>query len=207
MLPRTVVITPPLPVLRAEDVKAAIPALAGVADALLDGLIATATEEIDGPTGWLGRAIGRQTLELRCSAFPSAGAWLRLPYPPFVSVSEIAFTAPGGADGVVAADVYRVRDGMIGLAPGKSWPAVACEPGSVRIRFLAGYANDALPAAVKSALSLRVSELNHVAAADPALKKEVVEGVGSLEWDRTIERPAISRAVEALLSRLRDYSL
>lgn len=204
---RVVVIIPPQPVLTAAAVKAAIPALVGVADGLLEGLIAAATGEIDGPTGWLGRAIGRQTLELRRSAFPCRGEWLRLPLPPFVSVSEIAFTAPDGSDDVVAGDVYRARDGLVGLAPGKSWPAVACEPDSVRIRYLVGYAPDAIPAAVKSALCLRVSELNHVGAADPALKKEVVEGVGSQEWDRAIERPAISRAVEALLSGLKVYSL
>ncbi|MBA4219939.1 MAG: hypothetical protein C0458_04330 [Methylobacterium sp.] len=207
MASRVVVIDLPQPVLTATAVKAAIPALAGVADGLLDGLIAAATEEIDGPTGWLGRAIGRQTLELRGSAFPCRGEWLRLPLPPFISVSEVAFTAPDGTDGVVAGDVYRVRDGQIGLAPGKSWPAVACEPSSVRIRYLAGYAPDAIPATVKSALALRVSELSHAGAGDPALKKEVVEGVGSQEWDRAIERPAISRAVEALLSGLKVYSL
>lgn len=203
---RVVVITPPDPVLTAAAVRAAIPALAGVADGLLDGLIAAATEEIDGPTGWLGRAIGRQTLELRCSAFPCRGEWLRLPFPPFVDVTEIAFTAPDGTDGVVASEVYRSRDGSIGLAPGQSWSAVACEPDSVRIRYRAGYAPDGIPAKVKSALALRVSELSHAAAADPALKKEVVEGVGSFEWDRSIERPAISRAVEALLSGLKVYS-
>jgi uncharacterized phiE125 gp8 family phage protein len=202
-----VVTTPPDPVLTAAAVKTSIPALAGVADGLLDGLIAAATEEIDGPTGWLGRAIGRQTLELRCSAFPYRGDWLRLPLPPVVSVSEIGFTAPDGTDGVVASDVYRVSDGMVGIAPGKTWPAVACEPGSVRIRYLAGYAADGVPAKLKSALCLRVSELSHVAAADPALKKEVVEGVGSFEWDRSIARPAISRAVESLLSGLKVYSL
>lgn len=204
---RVVVITPPQPVLTAVAVKAAIPALAGVADGLLEGLIAAATDEIDGPTGWLGRAIGRQTLELRRSAFPCRGEWLRLPLPPFVDVTEIAFTAPDGTDGVVASEVYRARDGSVGLAPGKSWPAVACEPGSVRIRYRAGYEPDAVPAKVKSALALRVSELSHVGAGDPSLKKEVVEGVGSQEWDRGIARPAISQAVESLLSGLKVYSL
>lgn len=202
-----VVITPPQPVLTAAAVKGAIPALADVADALLDGLIAAATEEIDGPTGWLGRAIGRQTLELRSCAFPCRGEWLRLPLPPFVSVEQIGITAPDGTEGIVATDVYRARDGMVGLMPGKSWPAVAGQPDAVRIRYIAGYANDAIPATVKSALALRVSELNHVAAADPTLKKEVVEGVGSFEWDRSIARPAISRTVESLLSGLKVYSL
>ena len=41
-------------------------------DLVLDAMLDTATALIDGPEGWLGRALGEQVLELRAERFPCA---------------------------------------------------------------------------------------------------------------------------------------
>lgn len=58
--------------------------------AYVEGLIAVATAWLDGPDGWLGRALGEQTLEAVYPVTLASGA-RRYPLPPFLAlVSEVA---------------------------------------------------------------------------------------------------------------------
>lgn len=198
---RIAVITAPQPIMTAEQVRAGMPALAGVADAVLDGLIAAATEELDGPTGWLGRSLGAQVLELRASAFPCGG--IRLALPPIGAVDAVTYADASGADVVIAQSEYNLCGDVV--LPAHSWPA----GGNVRVRYSAGYAADALPGRIKIAVQLRVGELNMQMQRDGALKKEVVDGVGSFEYEVGSggARSATSRAVESLLAGLRVWSI
>lgn len=191
---RIAVIEAPAPIMTPERARAGMPALAGVADATLIALIAAATEELDGPAGWLGRAIGRQTLELRRADFPLGG--IRLPLPPIVSVASVICSVDG-ADIVLPPESYALQGDCV--VPVAGWPAGSY----VRIRYVAGY--DGIPSRISVAVQLRVGELAMQFGRDASLKKEVVEGVGSFEYDvgGGAQRSATSRAVEALLGGLR----
>lgn len=87
---RVSVITPPQPIVSWEQADAHLRLDGDVsAKGYVEDLIAVATAWIDGPDGWLGRALGEQVLE---AVLPS-GAWAcdrRLPLPPLVQIlSEV----------------------------------------------------------------------------------------------------------------------
>ncbi|KQP36691.1 head-tail connector protein [Methylobacterium sp. Leaf100] len=105
---RVSVITPPQPVVSWEQANAHLRLDGDVsAKVYVEGLIAVATAWIDGPDGWLGRALGEQVLEV---VLP-AGVWSRerrLPLPPLLGiVSETP-----SADGVTV----RYRAGYVDSA-------------------------------------------------------------------------------------------
>ena len=191
---RVVVITPPAAIMTAVQAQAGMPALAGLDSGVLDDLIAAAAEEIGGPTGWLGRSLGTQTLELWLPAFPCGG--IALPLMPIVEMVSITYAA-AGSDVVMPGAEYELRTDRV--FPKTGWPS-GC---NVRIRYKAGY--DPVPAIIKTAVKLRVGEIAMQFGRDATLKKEVVEGVGSFEYDvgADAKRSATSRAVEALLGGLR----
>ncbi len=59
------VIDPPAPLVTLERVKAHLRVDGAEEDDLIAVYIAAAQATIDGPGGWLGRALGRQTIEYR----------------------------------------------------------------------------------------------------------------------------------------------
>jgi len=124
------------------------------------GYAQMATAALDGPHGWLGRALTEATYELRLDAFPAA---IELPLPPLVAVTSIAYLDPAGVSQTLAPALYQVS-GLGGDAPavirpsyGNSWPATRCEPESVLILLDAGYTT--LPAAIRAGLQLMTGEL------------------------------------------------
>lgn len=191
---RVVVITAPEAIMTAEQARAGMPALAGVDDGVVEDLVAAAAEEIGGPTGWLGRSLGVQTLELRLPSFSCGG--IALPLVPIVEIESITYANDGG-DVVMPPADYELRTDRV--VPKGGWPS-GC---NVRIRYKAGYAQ--VPAIIRTAVKLRVGEIAMQFGRDATLKKEVVEGVGSFEYDVSADakRSATSRAVEALLGGLR----
>lgn len=89
---RVSVITPPEPIISLVEAKRHLRVEHDSDDAYIEGLIAVATAWLDAPDGWLGRALGEQTLEAR---FPVCreSAEREFPYPPFRSlVSETPST-------------------------------------------------------------------------------------------------------------------
>jgi hypothetical protein len=195
---RVVVITVPAPIMTAAQAQAGMPALAGVDEGVLVDLVAAASEEIGGPTGWLGRSLGEQTLELRLPAFPCGG--IALPLVPIVEMVSITYTDAGG-DVVMPEADYELRTDRV--VPKSGWPS-GC---NVRIQYKAGY--NPVPAIIRTAVKLRVGELAMQFGRDATLKKEVVEGVGSFEYDvgADAKRSVTSRAVEALLGGLRVLTI
>lgn len=128
-------------------------------DSLIQMLIASATDDLDGPKGWLGRALVEQTLELVLDRFPCGK--IELPYPPLIDVVSVKYididgeeqtlTAPSGSP--ASGGDYRVvadaEPGYIEPAYGTSWPATRGSA-AVRIRFSAGYgAPDDVPNRIK----------------------------------------------------------
>lgn len=128
----------------------------------IDRLILAAQTHIDGPSGDLGRAIGLQTLELTldgCDIWP--GAAIDLPYPPFVDLVSFTYLDPLGAEQAFATEaVVAINHGGIARlwpAAGYCWPLVLRRPGTVRVRYRAGYATPELDAApIQQAILLMI---------------------------------------------------
>lgn len=199
-MPRIVVIDAPQPIMTAAEARAGLPALGELSDEVIDVLVAAATEELDGPTGWLGRAIGMQLIELQMPAFPACGA-ISLPLPPIVEVESIGYRDSTGAAVELHPSDYWVSASRV--CPAAHWPSGR----DVRVRYRAGYED--IPSRIKVAVQLRVGEMATQLGRDATLKKEVVEGVGSFEFDvGGNDKPsATSRAVETLLGGLRVMTI
>ena len=152
---RVDVITPPAPVVVWEDADARL-RLGGDARQRddVEAMIAAATAHIDGPDGWLGRAIGLQTLEVRTDVFRDA---IRLPYPPIVEIVSVKHLNGAGAEATVLPSEYEVRGSLLGSSFGRRWPMVGHHSEAVRIRYRAGY--QVVPDPIKAAILLMTADL------------------------------------------------
>lgn len=158
MTPRVIVIEPPQPIITLAEAKQQLKVDADDDDALIEAYIAAATGHIDGPDGWLGRAIGVQTLEAALDGFVYDP--IRLPYPPLIDVVSIRYEDVTGTWRDLDPATYELRDGEVGTAWGKSWPGTRAYRGasrSVRIRYRSGY--EQVPASLRVALLMFVDDL------------------------------------------------
>lgn len=159
---RFVIVEPPEPLLSAEEARAGMPALAALDDGVLEGLIAAATAELDGPSGWLGRSLGLQVVEWQIDAFPCGLLPLALPLAPIVEILAVDYDDTDGVEVALDPGAYRLRAGQ--LLPLGGWPSAASQRGSVRIRYSAGY--ETVPAPILVAIKLRAGELAALLAED-----------------------------------------
>jgi hypothetical protein len=192
------VITPPDPIVTPEDMGAAS------GDAALKAMIQAVTEEIDGPGGWLGRALGPQTLELR-GCFGCGPIYL--PCPPTIEVVEAAYRDGDGVEQILDAAEY-VLIGNCLYSTGGAWPTLS------RIRYKAGYdGQDAatggtgpVPERAKQAIILAVRNLQSLSSENLFLRSEEVEGIGTTQYTVSdVAGKVISTAVDRLLMGLRVY--
>lgn len=188
---RVVVVVPPEPVVTWEEADAHL-RLDGDEDekVFVDGLIAAATAHIDGPQGWLGRAIGVQTLEVRMCGF-GVGP-IRLPFEPIIAVESVHYLDGTGAPVLVEPDTYELFSSELGTAWGKSWPSPGTYRGqtdTVRIQYRAGY--EEVPAPIKAAILLMVGDLFHSRA--------------TVATGAAMQAVPMSTTVEALLQPFRVY--
>jgi uncharacterized phiE125 gp8 family phage protein len=183
-VPHVVVITPPQPLLAPAEIREQLMLPASVSDGVLSRLVTVATQEVDGPDGWLGRALGAQVLELRDDRFPRC--WedgLQLLCQPIGAIVSVGYDDIDGVARTVDAADYEKHGDALFARRGFSWPATSGRPEAVRVRYNAGQDAADVPERIKHAIALRVGRLYRFAISDPSLKKEVVEGVGSIEWD------------------------
>ena len=113
-------------------------------DDLIEALIRATVANIDGRDGWLGRALVQQTWELVLDCFPTCE--IQIPLPPLQSVTSIKYDDAGGVEQTVPAENYTVDNaGRVGWVIPNSharWPGTFRGVNAVRIRFVAGYADD-----------------------------------------------------------------
>lgn len=166
---RVIVITPPAPVVTWEEAGQHL-RLDGDDEQreMVERLIAAATAHIDGPQGWLGRALGLQTLETFLPAFGVTS--ICLPYPPAVDIVSIDYVDGDGETIAMAPADYELRGPMLRPAWPTSWPSAQWRGGdgeTVRIRYRAGYAVDPdadpvepkVPEPIKQAILLMVGDM------------------------------------------------
>ncbi|PSJ55804.1 hypothetical protein C7I85_26320 [Mesorhizobium soli] len=166
-------------------------------------MIQAVTEEIDGPDGWLGRALGPQTLEMS-GHFGSQR--IRLPYVPIIDLVSIITVSEDGDEAPADPATYRLEDGEVVVSPGATW---VIEP-KHRIRYIAGYNGSdegktgAVPERARQAIILSVQDLMRARTVSPILRSETVDGVGSksfLDGDKLTA--IVERTCDRLLSTLR----
>lgn len=208
-----IVVVPPEAILDAATLRGLVPGLDGVDAGHLDLLIRTAQQMIEPPDSWVGRAFGRQTLESVTDGFcviDERGV-IPLPYPPITSIVSIAYEDRAGVVQTLPPENYRAS--LVGIfcgvrpAAGLSWPATSCAPDTVKIRFIAGYADDSpelLPA--KHAVALSVQALRSLAREDIFLKRESAEGIAEKEWAVSMQAEKLMQdTIERLLRPYRIY--
>lgn len=200
---RVKVITPPAKAVSLSDARDFFGSSGS--DAMLEMLLFAAQADIEPPSSTWGRAFGRQTLDMTFSADEWHCGRLELWYPPVVSISQVSYLDASGASQVLASDLYAL-DGRSVIRPqGISWPEVACRLAAVTVRYLAG--DEDYPEPVRVAIIMSVQQLRGMSRDDLLVKKEVVEGVGSTEWDLSEEAARIVRSnVDRLLGRYRVIS-
>lgn len=154
---RVLVVTPPDPVITLQEAKEHLRVRSAHEDALIDGLIAAATGHIDGPDGWLGRAIGVQTLEARFGWHESGYDFLSLPYPPVIDLVSVEYLDVAGATRAVLAAELALMGSTLAWGTTAPWVGGSLDREAVRVRYRAGY--ETLPPAIRAAILLMVGDL------------------------------------------------
>ena len=153
---RIVVVTPPAPVVTLAEAKAHLRVTGTAEDTLIEGMVAAATQHLDGPAGWLGRALGVQELEARLdlSCHPSL---IRLSFPPITSVTSVTYLDANRAPIVADPATYELIGEDVIAIGAPAWANAYSGREALRVRFVAGYA--VLPAPIRGAILLMVGDL------------------------------------------------
>lgn len=131
-------------------------------DALIAALIAVARERLEETTG---RALITQGWQLRLPGWPADGL-IRLPRPPALAVSSIAYQDVDGATQTLSASAYDVvtaaEPGCVVLTPTASWPGASLWPGlPITVAYTCGYGATlaSVPAPLRQAMLLLIGHL------------------------------------------------
>lgn len=152
---RVLVITPPAgEIVTTADAKAHLNVDRAVEDALIAGYVKAAVQHIDGPDGWLGRALKTQTLEARLDSFAEA---IALPCPPIISLTSVKYIDGLGVEATMPSANYELLGAELHLITGARWPNARWQREAVRVRYQAGYTE--LPAPIRAAILLMVGDL------------------------------------------------
>lgn len=200
------VLSGPLPIVLPSD----IPGSHAADDAAIARMIAAVQRTIDGPSGWLGRSLGVQTIEMT--------GWfsdcrIRLPFGPIIGDVIVTTEADDGVETNIVASLstYRHKRDEVIVAAGATW---VCSPVH-RIQYRAGYDGTPIsnggtgnvPDEAKQAVILSVQHLMSIGSGNLFLRSEEVEGVGTFQY--TVSEQAgevIRRATDNLLHGLRLYA-
>ncbi|MCT7665672.1 hypothetical protein [Shinella kummerowiae] len=192
------VITPPQPFVTPAD----IPGSHAVDDPVITAMIAAAVGEIDGPYGWLGRSIGKQTLEV---AGYWSNWWISLPLPPIIRIVSAHFTDTAGIETEIDTASYFNRREAIVFTQGAPFFRHCT---SLRVRYEAGFSQEdgtgPIPPQVKQAVIMSVQNMKALAAENLFLRSEQVEGVGTFTYTVSEQAGSIIRnTAERLLRGLK----
>lgn len=140
------------------EAKAQLRVTSSAEDALIDRMVAAATEEAE---HLMGRAVLEQQWLLTLDEFPTR---IDLLMPPLKQVDTVKYVEPvAGALTTLSAPSYQVLTGSdycAGIVPvyGTSWPTTRAQPEAVQVTFTTGYANAAaVPSPIKQWVLARVA--------------------------------------------------
>jgi uncharacterized phiE125 gp8 family phage protein len=143
-------------------------------DDLIEKAVAAATAELDGPEGWLGRALVTQTWKLLLPRFPgSSGSSAGIPLPlttgkaltspPATVVSAITYSDTDGVVQTLDAAAYRVlseaEPNVVEPIYNTAWPASRATRHTLAITYTAGFgAASEVPEDIKTYIKARVRQ-------------------------------------------------
>lgn len=157
----------------------------GDEDALIEAKILAATGFVESFTG---QVLTPRELELVLNRFPCLPELISIPRAPVTAINSIAYTDASTGTEVALGDTdFRWSDSLpdtILPAFRLPWPIAAFEPGSVRVRFSAGYEEGLAPpplvAAVKAMVVHLYESRTAVVAGERAAAVELPLGVRDL---------------------------
>lgn len=155
-----------LEILSVADLKREVRRTDSSEDAKFTDAIEEAYYRLDGPSGWLNRAILEQQWTGVVDGFDDK---IEIPLPPLQTVDQIRYRDDDGSWQTLATSVYGVETkGLVGFVyrkSGQSWPDTDENPGAVEITFTAGYTDgDAVLASmrgIRKALKLLAGHYFH----------------------------------------------
>lgn len=158
-----VVITPPtVPLVSVDEARRHLRVDHAADDTFITSLVETVRSWLDAPAGWLGRALLKQTLELRFDGFVGCHE-MPLPFPPTISIASVKYDDTDGVEQTLDPLSYRMVGGGVGksyLVPvyNALWPRTRWQAEAVRIRYDAGYGTtaDKVPDAIRHAALLLI---------------------------------------------------
>lgn len=129
------------------------------ADTYVQSLIAAVTKHIDGNEGWLKRSLITKTYDLVFDRFPTD--YITVPLPPLQSITSITYIDQNGDSQVLATDRYtisRSNPARVYRAYNTCFPVTRCQPDAVRMRFIAGYGDEAtdIPEPIRQAILMMI---------------------------------------------------
>ncbi|WP_320188921.1 head-tail connector protein (plasmid) [Agrobacterium rosae] len=140
MSPTIHVVEKPEPIVSLEMARRHLADLPEEDEAYVEALILAATTWLDGPTGWLGRALGIQTLELSTADFYcGSDGNIPLPFCPVLDVVSIRYRDASGVYQTLPAEAYETDLGGVWAVSG-AWPFVSGRNDNVIFRFKVGSA-------------------------------------------------------------------
>lgn len=133
-------------------------------DTLIGDLIAAARDLVETS---LGRRLVTQTWQLTLDAFPAdargGDAAIRVPYPPFASVTTLKYRAGAGTLTTWGSSNYvadiQSTPGRVYPALGVSWPETWELPNAVELVFVCGTAVADVPGAIKTGIKMIVADV------------------------------------------------
>lgn len=157
---------PAAPMLTLDETKAHLRVDHDEEDELIEGMIAAAQAYLEGPFGVLGRTIMKQTWTGSLSIWP-AQAYVEIPLPPLVSVTEARLVASDGSTTIWPPESYRIMPAAehpARLWSVDSWPSK--DGNGLAFDFEAGY--EELPPNLRLAALMIVADFydNRAAVAD-----------------------------------------
>lgn len=137
-------------------------------DMLIQLLIKSVTDYVEGPYGFLARALIDQTWELTIDGFPTNE--VKIPLPPLIEVVSVSYDDAAGDAHVLTISDYTVDNisepGWIVPNSSSGWPSTFDGINAVRIRYRAGYVDNStsppsgeVPGDIKAALLLHLGSL------------------------------------------------
>jgi len=145
-------VEPAAPVISLAEAKRHLRVLHDDDDADIAELVEVATAAIEGPNG-IGVALSPQTWRMSLDQFPCE---ITVPLGPVTEISSIAYTDANGDPATVSSWRADLDAQPLKIWPARNavWPSLVCEPGAVKVTFVAGFTKT--PPDLKAAMKLLV---------------------------------------------------
>lgn len=140
----TLVTPPAVEPITLEEAKAHLRVTGSTDDAVITALISAARAYVDGPTGYLQRAVVQQSWRW---TLPALCRYQHIPLPSLIDVVSVRYLDSDATEQTIDPDSYIIlTDREPGVVIFDSIPVAACRPDAFRITFTAGYSSTDSPA-------------------------------------------------------------